>query len=199
MSYPKSVVIILIISKFIFLYTKVIKTIEGELTFDVFKEYMYENLICLMLSWWWSNMIYNTYYISKDGIHIIRNNFGNFWSYGSRFLAIWLGHNTYTYPSRVKRVYFTPIQEHLLKNDINFYYKRDLFYFIPQILAEKIINNITIKDFYASRIIDSDILKNHGEYYETLCVCGQSMFAFVTRKQLLGYKTHLMLTIGTDT
>ena len=60
-------------------------------------------------------MFYNIYSISKDVIHIIRNAFWDSGCYGSFFLEICLGHNTYTVPSRGKKANFTPIQIPLLK------------------------------------------------------------------------------------
>ena len=48
-------------------------------------------------------MFYNTYYILKDEINIIRSYFGEYRSYGSRFWSGCLRHNTYTVHIRGER------------------------------------------------------------------------------------------------
>ena len=62
-----------------------------------------------------------------------------------------LEHNTNTVPRRVKRDSVTPIQGPILKNNIKFHYKIDSFNIIPQILAEKIIDYLTINIKYARK------------------------------------------------
>ena len=52
-------------------------TEEGKITYYVIKESLYENTMHLMLSWLERNVFYNTYSISNDEIHTIRNYFGN--------------------------------------------------------------------------------------------------------------------------
>ena len=79
-------------------------------------------------------MFYNTYYISKDEIHIVRSDFGDSGSYSWIFWARFQGQNTYTGSRRGKRVIFVPIQVHVLKHDEN-HYRRDFFNVIPQILS----------------------------------------------------------------
>ena len=51
LSYPKGVVIMLIVDNCIPPNEKIIKTTEAELNFDVTKEYIYNNLMLLLLSW----------------------------------------------------------------------------------------------------------------------------------------------------
>ena len=114
---------------------------------DVIKEYMYENPMCLMLSWWKRNLFYNTYFISKYATHTIRSDFGNSVSYGSICRSRCIRYNTFTYPRRGKIVNVNPIQGPFLKNGIHFHKKRDSFNFVPQILADNIINDPTKKYF----------------------------------------------------
>ena len=56
-----------------------------------------------------------------------------------------------------KRDNVTLTQVPVLKNDINIHKKKDPFNVIPQVLAEKIINNLTIRSSIASRTIDPAI------------------------------------------
>ena len=51
-SHPKGVVTMINIDEVISPNTKVIRTTEGQLTFDVIKEYFYVNPVHLMISWW---------------------------------------------------------------------------------------------------------------------------------------------------
>ena len=102
-------------------------------------------------------MFYNNYYISNDEIHIIKSAFGDSGSYGSRFRVIFLVNNTYTRPRRCKRDNVTPIRGPVLKNCKKIHNERYSFNLIPPILAEKIINNLTIKASCAPRIIDFSI------------------------------------------
>ena len=82
-----------------------------------------------------------------------------------------------------KRVDVSLIQLYILNNDINFQYKIDSFYVVPQILAEKIIIDLTIKDYFDPRILGTDILKLFLEgKYELTFVCDKSAIAFGTRK-----------------
>ena len=60
-------------------------------------------------------MSHNNYYISKDEIFIIRCAFGDSGSYGSRFGARCIVHNTYTFPRRGNKENSTPIQGPVLK------------------------------------------------------------------------------------
>ena len=64
---------------------KVIITTEGQLIFDFIKEYIYDNPMHLMVLWWERNGFNTPYYVSKVEIHIIRTEFVNSVSYGSRF------------------------------------------------------------------------------------------------------------------
>ena len=121
-----------------------------------------------MLSWWYRNKFYNTYYITKDEIHIIISDFGEYGSCGSIVCEICLGKNTYTGPRTINMENSTPIQVPVLKNYKTFYYKRYYFNIIPQIFTGEIINYITIKASCGPRIIDPGIfnfvlkgIKNH--------------------------------------
>ena len=53
-----------------------------------------------------------------------------------------MGHNTYTVPGGVKRDNVTPIKVPVLKDNMDFHYKRDSLNVISQILTKKIINNL---------------------------------------------------------
>ena len=86
----------LIIDKVILPDEKAIKTTDGELTFDIIKEPLYQNSMHLMLSWWDINMFYNAHSIKNYEIHMIRSALGECGSCGSRFQARCLLHNTYT-------------------------------------------------------------------------------------------------------
>ena len=84
--------------------------------------------------------------------------------YFLRFRIIWLkvkviilGNNTYIDLRKGKIFNFTPIWGSVLNTDKN-HYKRDSFNDIPQLLAEKIINNLQIKDSYYTIIIYPVIL-----------------------------------------
>ena len=57
----------------------------------------------LMLSWWDRNNFYNNYSIIKYEIYIIRSDFGESVSYGSRFWSRFLEHNNCTGPRRGNR------------------------------------------------------------------------------------------------
>ena len=104
-------------------------------------------------------MFDNYYYISKDEIHIIMNDYGDYGSYSSSFRAICLGHNMYTGSRRGKIDNVTPIQETIIKNNKKIHFKIDSLNVIPHILAEKNMNNLTIKVSYYPIIMDPDILK----------------------------------------
>ena len=69
---------------------KLIKTTEGELSFDVINESVYENNMHLILSWWERNKFYDTYSITKDEMHIIRSSSGESGSYGLSFCGIYV-------------------------------------------------------------------------------------------------------------
>ena len=71
----------LIIDKVILPDEKAIKTTDGELTFDIIKEPLYQNSMHLMLSWCEKNMFYNPYPISKHEINITVTAFGKSGSY----------------------------------------------------------------------------------------------------------------------
>ena len=137
-------------------------------------------------------MFYIKYSILKDEIHIIITAFGNSESYGSRFWARCMVHNTYTGPRRFKIDHVDQTQLLVMKDDINFHYKKDSFNVIPQILSEKTINNLTIKSSCAPKIIDPTIFfKNHEGYCGPLCFCVKNVITFGKRK-ILNYTTHLM-------
>ena len=141
---------------------------------------------------------YNKYSISKYEIHIIIITFGNSISYGSIFQARCMGNNTYKGLRRGKRSDFTPIQRPVLKNDKNLHYKRYSFNNIPQILAEKIMNKLTIKDYFDSRIVDTAILKISPEgKYEPLVVWDRYIITFLPIKPFED-TTLIMYNIWTD-
>ena len=80
-------------------------------------------------------------------MNIIINDSGNQGYYGSRCQAICIVHSNHTSPRGTKRVNFNPIKGPVLNNDMNLHLKRDSLNLVPQVLAEKIINVITINDF----------------------------------------------------
>ena len=87
---------------------------------------------------------------------------------------------------RVKRDNVTLNQWPVLKNDISIHNKIDLFNVIPQVLAEKIINNLTIMSYIAPRIIDPSNLNIYTEVnYEALYGWSQSVVKFGTKKRIL--------------
>ena len=131
--------------------SKLIVTTEGQLTLYFIKEYMYQNSMYLMLSWWQSNLFYIKYSILKDEINIIITDFGNSESYGSIFWARCMVHNTYTGPRRFKIDHSDQTQLLVMKDDINFHYKKDSFNLFPHVFYQKIINNITIKYSFSPR------------------------------------------------
>ena len=137
LSYPKCVVIIIVVDNVISPDTKLMKTSEVELTFDIIKEFLYGNPMYLMLLWWERNGFYNCYYVSKHDIYIILTSFGSSISYGLTFWSIFMGYDGYTLPRRVKGFNVTAIQGPLLNININFHYKRDSFNVITYILTEK--------------------------------------------------------------
>ena len=68
-----------------------------------------------------------------------------------------------------------------------FYYKRDSFNVIRHILAEKIINNITIEAYYYPKILDPAILFIFIEVnYEPIYDCDQDVIKFGNRKRIIG-------------
>ena len=96
--------------------------------------------------------------------------------------------NNYTGPIRCNRENVTSIQGPVQKHDKTPNRKRYSFNVITQILAIKIIYNITIKDSCALRIIDPAILKLCiVENYEPLYVCDQYVIKFGTRKYIIGF------------
>ena len=116
-------------------------------------------------------MFYNSYYISKDEIHIIRTAFVKSGLYGSIFQSRCIVNNDYTVPREYKRANFTSIQVCVLNNDIIFHHKIFSFNFIPKILAEKIIKNIKRKAYFDPSIVDPAKLKLFPECkYEPLDV-----------------------------
>ena len=98
-------------------------------------------------------MFDNYYYISKDEMNIIRSGFGDAGSYGSRFQSRCLGHNNYTGSRWIKKANITPIQGPVLKNDAKYHFKIYSFNVISQTFYEKIMNDLTIKYFYAPKIM----------------------------------------------
>ena len=77
----------------------------------------------------------------------------------------------------------SPIKGPILKYDINLHYKRYSFNVTLQILDEKIVKNITEKDSFASKIVDTAILNTFREVkYEPLVVCNQCVITFGIRK-----------------
>ena len=109
-------------------------------------------------------------------INIIRSDFVESVSYGSRSQARFLGHNTYTSPGRI------------CAKKWQFFYKIDFFNFIPQILSEKINNNLTIKAYCYPRVIDPAILKLFPEgSYESLYACNKSVITFGTEENIIGF------------
>ena len=62
--------------------TKVFRISRGQFTLEFLKEYMNENHMHFMISWWERNIFYNTYSITKYEIHTIRSVFGESISYG---------------------------------------------------------------------------------------------------------------------
>ena len=119
------------IDKFIYPNSKVIRTPEGQLILDVIKKYPYGNPNNLLLSWWDRNIFYKPYSISNDEKPTIWSDFGESGSYGSMCLANFIGKNTYTGNSIVKRANVNQIQGTSPKNDINFNYKIYSFNVIP--------------------------------------------------------------------
>ena len=74
-----------------------------------------------------------------------------------------------------------------MKNEKHFHYKIYPFNVIPQILADKIINNLTIRASCSHRIIyhaNSKLFPE--ENYETLYVCDQYVIKFGKRKNIIG-------------
>ena len=116
---PKRCFLMISIDKIISINEKLIKTTEGELTFDVIKYQLYANHIHLILSWWQRNILYHPYSISKNEINIIRSVFGQSVSYDSIFLAIFLVCNMYTVHRKGKIYSVTPIQGPVLKDNKN--------------------------------------------------------------------------------
>ena len=107
--------------------------------------------------------------------------------YGSNIWARFLVHNTYRFSRRKNRANVTPFLGPTPKKDKNFNYKRDSFNVIPQILDEKIIDNIKIKDSCDPIIIDTAILKPFPEgNHEALWIFDQSVITFGTRKIIIG-------------
>ena len=111
----------------------------------------------LMLYWSERSNFNNTYSITMKKIHIIVSDLGELGSYGSRFREICMGHNNYTGHRRENRKKNTPIQGPVLKNDKILYFKRYPFNAITQILAEEIINSLTIKASCDPILIDPAI------------------------------------------
>ena len=95
----------------------------------------------------------NNFSTSKNEIRTIRTDFGESRSYGSSIWDIFLVNKTSTCTRRDKWGNDTPMQGPLLNNDIHSHYKIYLFNVITQILAGKIINNLTIKASSYSIII----------------------------------------------
>ena len=76
-------------------------------------------------------------------------------------------------------------------------YKRESLNIIPQILAEKVIKNLTIKASCDPRIIDPANIKRFLEQNcNPLYVCNISVITFGTKKRLLYSATYLMRTLG---
>ena len=96
-------------------------------------------------------MFYDTYSISKGekkNKYFRRLKILRFRVFGNMYRA-----KTYSCPGVEKRANVTPIQGNLLKQGQKIHYKRYSFKFISQVLAVKIINNTTINEYYASKII----------------------------------------------
>ena len=71
----------------------------------------------------------------------------------------YMGHNVHTIHKGIKRDNITTLQGPILNDDKQIHYKINPFNGITQILAEKILNDITIKSYYYPRITDPYILK----------------------------------------
>ena len=119
--YPKGVIIMNSIDKYILKIYEINKKNRGKIILDVIKKSWYKNPLNFMLSWWDMNIIHTDDSISKDKRHIISTDFGQKGSYGSMFQARCTGYNTYTCPRKFIRYNITSIQLLLLKNNINFH------------------------------------------------------------------------------
>ena len=115
-------------------------------------------------------------------MHIIRTFFKHSEYYDSRYQIRCIENDIYTGPRRVKLDKVIPIQVTSLKNDKSFHYEINSFNFIPQKMAEKNNNILTIKASFATRIVYPAIFLLSGGNYEALFVCDQSVITFGTRK-----------------
>ena len=98
------------------------------------------------------------------------------------FREIFLEHSTYIGNRRGKIDNITPIQAPVLKNDINFHFKRYSSNVIPQILAEKIIDDLTINYSIDARTIYTAIVNIFPEdNYKPIFVLDQYFITFGIR------------------
>ena len=107
-----------------------------------------------MVFWWGIDSYFN---IEQIQIRDIENKISAYGSSGS-FVSIvrskYIVHNTYTGRSSNFRSKPTPIHAPVQKSDMNYSYSRISFSRLPQAVDNKLINRLSQKVGYASKIID---------------------------------------------
>ena len=106
------------------------------------------------MSWWVKNSYFNHEQIHIGGIEIMTDSYGSSESFGSRVRSKFIGHNKYTFRRIIFHSKPTLIHGPVHNSGLNYSYSRSHFSRLPQVVAQKLINRLSHKVSYASKIID---------------------------------------------
>ena len=107
-----------------------------------------------MVSWWGTGSYFNTEQIQIDNIDIINYEYSSSGSFGSIVRSKHVGHNTYTGRRSNFHSKTTPINGPVYKYYLNYSYSKSHFSRLPQVVAKKLIYNLSQKCSYSYKIFD---------------------------------------------
>ena len=114
--------------------------------------------------------------------------YGSSGSFGSRVRSKYIGHNTHIGRRSHLRSKPTPIHGPVHKSDLNYSYSRSHFSRLPQLVSKRIINRLSHKVSYTSKIIDLiiDGFSPNGESSH-LHIRDTSIVTFGIREKCIGF------------
>ena len=144
----------------------------------------------LIIYEWERSMFDNSYNISNDEMYILSSDFGNSVSYGLICISIYIGHNYYIDPLRVKLLLLSQFRDFYIRitEDV---IAKGVCSTLLHIYWLKKTSNFTIKASFNTRIICPAISNIPEGKYEQLFVCDQYVITSGMIK-LLDYETLLI-------
>ena len=143
-----------------------------------------------MVSWWGIDSYFNIEQIQIRDVENMISAYGLSGLFGSRVRSKYIGHSINKGRRSNLRLRPTPIHGPFHESYLNYSYLRSHFSRSPQAVAKKLINRLSQKVSYASKIINPVIDGfNPNDESSHLRICDHSIVTFGTREKCIGFSS----------